>query len=118
MDSFRRGPSRQQIVKQLKESVKTGHITGLPDKLLRYFAPREPLPHIQVKPKKAPALPYTGIAQHLQLFAEPGDPEYEPPPTEDRPPSPRLFRNKEFPTQARIEAESKEEKYVPATWIP
>lgn len=50
------------MTKIMKESVKTGHPTGLPDKLLRLFAPGPPVQFIaeNAKPKKKPKLPYTG----------------------------------------------------------
>ena len=48
--------------------------------------------------------------QYLEHFAEPGDPEYEPPAPETRPPEPRLFANPELPTQARVDLETKLEK--------
>jgi hypothetical protein len=51
------------MTKMMKESVKTGHPTGLPDKLLRLFAPGPPVRFIaeNAKPKKKPKLPYTGV---------------------------------------------------------
>jgi hypothetical protein len=50
------------MTKMMKESVKTGHPTGLPDKLVRLFAPGPPVNFIaaNAKPKKKPKLPYTG----------------------------------------------------------
>jgi U1 small nuclear ribonucleoprotein len=95
--------------KRLQEAV-AGHRTGLPDRLLRLFAPRAPLPPYKGPPKKPPKLPYTGIAQYVQHFAEPGQEEYEPPPPETRPPEPRIFRNPELSAQARVDIESKVEK--------
>jgi U1 small nuclear ribonucleoprotein len=108
---FRR-PSRQQVTKILKESVKTGHPTGLPERLLRLFAPNQPLPAAVQKPHKRPALPYTGVAQYLENFAEPGTEEYEPPRPAGAPSSPRLYRNREFCVQVRLDKETKEEKCV------
>jgi U1 small nuclear ribonucleoprotein len=107
---WRGKPSRSAITKSLKESVKTGHPTGLPDKILRLFVAHPPLPHLEAIPKHKPRLPYSGVAQYVSEFAQPGDPEYEPPRPEDRPASPRRFRNPELRTQARIDAESKIEK--------
>lgn len=97
--------------KRLQEAV-SGHRTGLPGGLLRLFAPRAPLPPHKAPPKKPPKLPYTGIAQYVQHFAEPGQPDYEPPAPETRPPEPRIFRNPELPTQARVDIESKLEKDI------
>ena len=93
----------------MQESV-SGHRTGLPDRLLRLFAPRPPLPPHKAPPRKPPKLPYTGVAQYLQHFAAPGDPEYEPPPPETQPPGPRIFRSVELQYQARLEQETKVEK--------
>ncbi len=190
----------------MQEQV-SSHRTGLPDRLLRLFAPRAPLPPYKGPPKRPPKLPYTGVAQvgrcfplirilcfawqldcrgialyscaagsiallrltlyaawrtaslgapprryasfslaplcstwstllsrgtqstncsvvaafhldnsslpclqYLEHFAEPGDPEYEPPAPETRPPEPRLFANPELPTQARVDLETKLEK--------
>jgi hypothetical protein len=103
--------SRQEAVRRLKESV-SGHRTGLPKKLLDLFAPRDDLGSAPPVQKRKPALPYNGLAQYVSQFAEQGDPEYEPPPPEDRPPSPRLYRNRELDSQARINTESKLEKCV------
>lgn len=50
------------------------------------------------------------LLQYLEHFAEPGDPEYEPPAPETRPPEPRVFANPELPTQARVDLETKLEK--------
>lgn len=108
-DAWRK-PSRSAITKSLKESVKTGHPTGLPDKILRLFVANPPLPYSEPQRKHKPRVPYTGVAQHLSEFAQPGDPEYEPPRPEGRPESPRRFKNPELRTQARIDSESKIEK--------
>ncbi|KIZ00625.1 U1 small nuclear ribonucleoprotein [Monoraphidium neglectum] len=109
MDSWRK-PSRSVITKTLKESVKTGHPTGLPEKILRLFVANPPLPFLEPIPKRPPKQPYSGVGQYLDEFAAPGDPEYEPPRPEDRPPSPRKYRNPELVVQARVDAETKLEK--------
>jgi U1 small nuclear ribonucleoprotein len=103
-------PSRSAITKSLKESVKTGHPTGLPDKILRLFVSNPPLDVLAPLPKRKPRVPYSGVAQYLSEFAQPGDAEYEPPRPEDRPASPRKFVNPELRTQARIDTESRQEK--------
>lgn len=95
--------------KRMQESV-SGHRTGLPERLLRLFAPRKPLPPHKAPAKKPPKLPYTGVAAYVAQFAEAGDPEYEPPPPETRPPEPRVFANPELPSQARVDIETKLEK--------
>lgn len=51
----------------------------------------------------------------VQHFAAPGDAEYEPAPPSNRPPSPRLVRNRELPLQARIDTETVEEKRIRIT---
>lgn len=109
MDGWRK-PSRSAITKSLKESVKTGHPTGLPDKILRLFVANPPLPHFVPPKKKPPRVAYTGVAQYLEHFASPGDPEYEPPRPEDRPASPRKYMNPELVVQARVDTETKTEK--------
>ncbi|WIA19914.1 hypothetical protein OEZ85_005807 [Tetradesmus obliquus] len=109
-----RRPSRSVMTKMMKESVKTGHPTGLPEKLVRLFAPGPPLRFIaeNAKPKKKPKLPYTGIGSLVAQFASPGDAEYEPPSaaTSGELPQPRLFRNKELELQVRLDDETKLEK--------
>lgn len=94
---------------RLKESIST-HKTGLPDKLLKLFAPRPPLQYIPPQRKKPPALIYTGVAQYVEAFATPGDEEYEPPAPTTRPADPRIMRNPELATQSRIDLETKPEK--------
>ncbi|GFR50213.1 hypothetical protein Agub_g12390 [Astrephomene gubernaculifera] len=119
MDRFDRfkkpGFNRQAAVKALKESVQSGHKTGLPPPLLSLFNPRAqlPLPPEIKKPKIK--LPYTGIAAYVKEFASEGDPEYQPPRSEDCPPSPRLFRNRELSAQARLDTETKTEKKIRLT---
>lgn len=106
-----RRPSRSVMTKMMKESVKTGHPTGLPDKLLRLFAPNEPMRYIRenCKPKKQPAVPWSGIGQYVSQFAAPGDAEYEPKGAGDFPEE-RLVNNREYTLQARLEEETKREK--------
>lgn len=104
------GGFRRTAVKALKESVQTGHKTGLPGNLLILFQSRQQLPLPEPVKKKPPKLPMLGLGAYVKEFASEGDPEYAPPRADDVPPSPRLFRNREFPTQARIDAETKVEK--------
>ncbi|GBF90609.1 U1 small nuclear ribonucleoprotein 70 kDa [Raphidocelis subcapitata] len=110
MDWRNKGATRQAITKVLKESVKTGHPTGLPEKVVRLFVANPPLDHREPVPKRKPRVAYSGVAAHLSEFASPGDPEYEPPPPIDRPASPRKYSNPELRAQARIDAETKIEK--------
>lgn len=110
-----RGPRRgvfdkRSQVRQLKESVQSsGHKTGLTPRLLHLFAPHPPLQFKKPAHKRKPKVPYSGFAACVEKFAEPGDPEYQPE-NPDRPPEPRLFRNREFPAQARVDLETKPEK--------
>jgi U1 small nuclear ribonucleoprotein len=100
------------MTKMMKESVKTGHPTGLPDKLLRLFAPNEPMRYVKenCKEKKPPAVPWQGIGQYVKEFAVPGDPEYEPKGAGADFPEPRLYNNKEYDLQVRLDEETKREK--------
>lgn len=84
----------------MKDSVST-HRTGFPDRLLRYFESRPPLPYLPPIEKEHPTMPYTGIAEFVNKFAEPGDPEYKPAPPEDAPQEPRFFCNPELAQQTR-----------------
>jgi hypothetical protein len=86
-----------------------GHRTGLPDKLLRMFAPRAPLAPAPPLPRK-PKRPYSGVASLVEHFATPGDAEYQPPPEAPPQPEPRIFRSPELAWQARIESPTKPEK--------
>ncbi|CAN8254782.1 unnamed protein product [Cochlearia groenlandica] len=54
------------------------HPTGLTNNLLKLFEPRPPL-EFKPPPEKRKCPPYTGMAQFVGNFAEPGDPEYAPP---------------------------------------
>ncbi len=101
--------NKLEAERKLKEGI-SGHKTGLPKKLLELFEPLPPPARLTDIPKRPPKLPYLGIAQHVALFAEPGDEEYEPPPEVPRPPSPRRFRNPEMTAQARVDYETKAEK--------
>jgi U1 small nuclear ribonucleoprotein len=109
---WRRGPQRSHLTKIMKESVKTGHPTGLPEKLLRLFAPGQPLRHIpeNCKPRKPPAVGWTGVGQYLEQFAKPGDDEYEPEGGSATFTEARLFHNKEYGLQVRLDTETKREK--------
>lgn len=95
----------------MKDSV-TAHRTGFPERLLRWFDARPPLPFEAPIERQHPTLPYTGIAQYVEHFAKPGDPEYEPPAPETRPAEPRLFVNPELSLQVRTDAQTKLERYL------
>ncbi|KAA8531864.1 hypothetical protein F0562_006419 [Nyssa sinensis] len=64
-------------VMQLK-LIGQSHPTGLTTNLLKLFEPRPPLEY-KPPPEKRKCPPYTGMAQFVSNFAEPGDPEYAPP---------------------------------------
>lgn len=96
--------------KRVQESL-GGHRTGLPDKLLRMFAPRPPLAPAPPLPRK-PKRPYSGVASLVEHFAAPGDAEHQPPPEAPLQPEPRIFRSPELAWQARIEAPTKPEKQI------
>lgn len=94
----------------MKEGI-SGHRTGLPKKLLDLFAPLEPLEQLTPVKKPKIKLPYTGLAQHISEFAEPGDPEYEPQQASESLVSSRLYANPELKAQSRLETETRLERY-------
>ena len=108
--------AKLEAERKLKEGI-SGHRTGLPKKLLELFAPL-PLPGVLPELKKRPPkVAYTGVGQYVAGFADKGEPEYEPepevpPPAVARPASPRIFKNPELPTQARLDYETRAEKCV------
>ncbi|CAN6299898.1 unnamed protein product [Urochloa humidicola] len=76
-DSRPRGQGQRPNVQQLKLMGQI-HPTGLTPNLLKLFEPRPPLEYkAPLEKRKLPA--YTGMAQFVSHFAEPGDPEYAPP---------------------------------------
>ncbi|KAI3900543.1 hypothetical protein MKW92_018963 [Papaver armeniacum] len=64
-------------VLQLK-LIGQSHPTGLTNNLLKLFEPRAPLEY-KPPPEKRKCPLYTGMAQFVGKFAEPGDDEYSPP---------------------------------------
>ncbi|CDP02035.1 unnamed protein product [Coffea canephora] len=64
-------------VMQLK-LIGQSHPTGLTTNLLKLFEPRPPLEY-KPPPEKRKCPPYTGMAQFVSNFAQPGDAEYAPP---------------------------------------
>ncbi|KAK6125491.1 hypothetical protein DH2020_040761 [Rehmannia glutinosa] len=64
-------------VMQLK-LIGQSHPTGLTTNLLKLFEPRPPLEY-KPPPEKRKCPSYTGMAQFVSNFAEPGNPEYAPP---------------------------------------
>jgi U1 small nuclear ribonucleoprotein of 70kDa MW N terminal len=114
MDWRAKPAQRSQMKTMMKASVRTGHPTGLPDRVLLLFAPNAPLEHFKsnCKPKKKPAVPYSGIGAYVGEFAGPGDAEYQPPPPASAAelPEPRIFANKEYPLQVQLHQETRLEK--------
>ncbi|KAF9620343.1 hypothetical protein IFM89_011078 [Coptis chinensis] len=64
-------------VQQLK-LIGQSHPTGLTSSLLKLFEPRAPLEY-KAPPEKKKCPPYSGMAQYVSNFAEPGTAEYDPP---------------------------------------
>ncbi|KAF7828840.1 U1 small nuclear ribonucleoprotein 70 kDa [Senna tora] len=77
-------------VLQLK-LIGQSHPTGLTANLLKLFEPRPPLEY-KPPPEKRKCPPLTGMAQFVNKFAEPGDPEYAPPIQEAETPAERRAR--------------------------
>ncbi|KAL5714408.1 hypothetical protein ACHQM5_016374 [Ranunculus cassubicifolius] len=72
-----KGPNRANIIQA--KLIGQSHPTGLTPNLLKLFQPRLPLEYKPpLEKKKCPS--YTGMAQFVSNFAEPGEPEYAPPP--------------------------------------
>jgi U1 small nuclear ribonucleoprotein len=97
---------KSQAVKALKETMQTGHRTGLPPNLLEYFTPRPPLPVAPPLPRKKKPVPFSGVAGLVEKFAGPQDPEE----VHEQEPKIRLFRNPELGLQCRLNTETKPEK--------
>ncbi|KAE8696202.1 U1 small nuclear ribonucleoprotein 70 kDa [Hibiscus syriacus] len=83
-------PQNRANVQQLK-LIGQSHPTGLTANLLRLFEPRLPL-EFKPPPEKRKCPPYTGMAQFVSNFADPGDPEYAPPVQEAETPAQRKAR--------------------------
>ncbi|KAB5556875.1 hypothetical protein DKX38_007784 [Salix brachista] len=71
-----KGQNRANVL-QLK-LIGQSHPTGLTTNLLKLFEPRPPL-EFKPLPEKRKCPPYSGMAQFVSNFAEPGDLEYAPP---------------------------------------
>ncbi|KAL4386280.1 hypothetical protein GQ457_09G010000 [Hibiscus cannabinus] len=83
-------PQNRANIQQLK-LIGQSHPTGLTANLLKLFEPRPPL-EFKPPPEKRTCPPYTGMAQFVSNFAEPGDPEYAPPVQEAETPAQRRAR--------------------------
>ncbi|KAF8672493.1 hypothetical protein HU200_049707 [Digitaria exilis] len=73
VQSRSKGQIRAEVIQQ--KLIAQSHVTGLTSNLLKLFEPRPPLEYKQPIEKSRPPA-YTGIAQFVSQFAEPGDPEY------------------------------------------
>ncbi|KAK8916071.1 U1 small nuclear ribonucleoprotein 70 kDa [Platanthera zijinensis] len=77
-------------VLQLK-LIGQSHPTGLTNNLLKLFEPRPPL-EFKPPPEKRKCPSYSGMAQFVSHFAEPGDKEYAPPVQKGETPAQRRAR--------------------------
>ncbi|KAK9285394.1 hypothetical protein L1049_024586 [Liquidambar formosana] len=99
-------------VLQLK-LIGQSHPTGLTANLLKLFEPRAPL-EFKPPPEKRKCPSYTGMAQFVSNFAEPGDPEYAPPVQEAETPSQRRARVHKLRLEKGAEKAAEElQKYDP-----
>lgn len=97
-DALNRNVSVQARTKQQNRAnlmqmklIGQSHPTGLTNNLLKLFEPRPPLEY-KPPPEKRKCLPYTGMAQFVGKFADPGDPEYAPPVEKGETPSQKKAR--------------------------
>ncbi|XP_010503733.1 PREDICTED: U1 small nuclear ribonucleoprotein 70 kDa-like [Camelina sativa] len=89
------------------------HPTGLTNNLLRLFEPRPPLEY-KPPPEKRKCPPYTGMAQFVSKFANPGDPEYAPPKPEVELPSQKRERIHKLRLEKGVEKAAEDlKKYDP-----
>ncbi|KAJ4878699.1 U1 small nuclear ribonucleoprotein 70 kDa [Raphanus sativus] len=89
------------------------HPTGLTPNLLKLFEPRPPLEFLP-PPEKRKCPPYTGMAQFVSRFAEPGDPEYAPPKPEVETPAQKRERIHKSRLEKGVEKAAEDlQKYDP-----
>ncbi|MCD7465630.1 hypothetical protein HAX54_001645 [Datura stramonium] len=101
-------------VMQLK-LIGQSHPTGLTANLLKLFEPRPPLEY-KPPPEKRKCPSYTGMAQFVSNFAEPGDPEYAPPVPEVETPAERRARIHKIRLEEGAKKAAEElEKYDPSS---
>ncbi|MBA0628261.1 hypothetical protein Godav_023022 [Gossypium davidsonii] len=101
-------PQNRANIQQLK-LIGQSHPTGLTANLLKLFEPRPPL-EFKPPPEKRKCPPYTGMAQFVSHFAEPGDPEYSPPVQEAETPAQRRARIHKLRLEKGLEKASEELK--------
>ncbi|KAG8384015.1 hypothetical protein BUALT_Bualt04G0074200 [Buddleja alternifolia] len=100
-------------VMQLK-LIGQSHPTGLTANLLKLFEPRPPLEY-KPPPEKRKCPSYTGMAQFVNNFAEPGDPEYAPPVQKGETPTERRARIHQIRLEEGAKKAAEElEKYDPS----
>ncbi|CAN4083257.1 unnamed protein product [Withania somnifera] len=101
-------------VMQLK-LIGQSHPTGLTANLLKLFEPRPPLEY-KPPPEKRKCPSYTGMAQFVSHFAQPGDPEYAPPVPEVETPAERRARIHKIRLEEGAKKAAEElEKYDPSS---
>ncbi|KAG2278070.1 hypothetical protein Bca52824_060625 [Brassica carinata] len=89
------------------------HPTGLTPNLLKLFEPRPPLEFLP-PPEKRKCPPYTGMAQFVSHFAEPGDPKYAPPKPEVETPAQKRERIHKSRLEKGVEKAAEDlQKYDP-----
>ncbi|KAK4346827.1 hypothetical protein RND71_033166 [Anisodus tanguticus] len=102
-------------VMQLK-LIGQSHPTGLTSNLLKLFEPRPPLEY-KPPPEKRKCPSYTGMAQFVSNFAQPGDPEYAPPIPEVETPAERRARIHKLRLEEGAKKAAEElEKYDPSSY--
>ncbi|TYI60463.1 hypothetical protein E1A91_D10G106100v1 [Gossypium mustelinum] len=101
-------PQNRANIQQLK-LIGQSHPTGLTANLLKLFEPRPPL-EFKPPPEKRKCPPYTGMAQFVSHFAEPGDPEYSPPVQEAETPAQRRARIHKLRLEKGLEKAAEELK--------
>ncbi|KAL8044871.1 hypothetical protein ABFX02_08G074700 [Erythranthe guttata] len=100
-------------VMQLK-LIGQSHPTGLTTNLLKLFEPRPPLEY-KPPPEKRKCPPYTGMAQFISSFAEPGDPQYAVPVQKGETPAERKARIHQLRLEEGAKKAAEElEKYDPS----
>lgn len=86
--------------------------SGLPQKVLELFDPREDLPYLPPIIRKKPKLPMMGIAPFVGHFPGPEDPAYAPAKSAVGQQEDRKFRCIEYAAQVSIEQPSIVERCV------
>lgn len=88
--------------------------SGLPQKVLELFDPRDDLEFKRpIRKKRPPALPFIGLGPFVEFFPKPGDPEYQPEQPALATSEERKFRSKEYSAQVSINEPSVLERCAP-----